>query len=69
MPISAWLNAGLTGSDGTVEEPCDFTQKFSRASVLIDHCRRGLRAKATQLRWQGPCPGNSAQQCTLASLN
>ena len=153
MPITAWLNAGLTGSYGTVEEPCAFPEKFSKASVLIDHyyrgdtlieaywkavkwpgqglfigeplarpfadspsfsvvgshyqiSTRGLRANAnyslqylsngnwttlasynitraqpetltaplappsaTQLRWQGPCPNDITQQCTLASSN
>jgi uncharacterized protein (TIGR03790 family) len=151
MPISAWLEAGATASYGTVAEPCNFTQKFSRASVLIDQYYRGatlieaywkavewpgqglfmgeplarpfadqasfkivgnqyqistraLRpnsqyaleylsgntwttlarfntatakqqtfnaplapAAATQLRWQGPCPNNTSQQCTLSS--
>jgi uncharacterized protein (TIGR03790 family) len=151
MPITAWLDAGATASYGTVAEPCNFTQKFSRASVLIDQYYRGatlieaywkavewpgqglfmgeplarpfsdqasfkivgnqyqintraLRpnsqyaleylsgntwttlvrfnsaiakqqtlsaplapAAATQLRWQGPCPNNSNQQCTLSS--
>jgi len=36
-----WLNAGLTASYGTVEEPCNFVAKFSRASVLIDQYWRG----------------------------
>lgn len=39
--ILTWLDAGLTGSYGTVEEPCNFTQKFSKASVLIDQYYRG----------------------------
>lgn len=153
MPITSWLTAGATASYGTVEEPCNYQQKFSRASVLIDQYWRGaslieaywksvewpgqglfigeplarpwperpafsvdngqylistralrrngryaleyrtaassswtslasfviaraealsLRAplpptEATQLRWVGPCPTNSSQQCTLAS--
>jgi len=36
-----WLNAGLTASYGTVEEPCNIAEKFSRASILIDHYWRG----------------------------
>ena len=41
MPITDWLKAGATASYGTVEEPCNFTQKFSRASVLASRYRRG----------------------------
>ena len=153
MPITTWLDAGATASYGTVEEPCNYTQKFSKASVLIDQYYRGatlieaywksvqwpgqglfigeplaqpfrdspgfsvdagqylistraLRANstyslqyqttssgswvtlgsfkltrsqpqswrvalptatATQLRWLGPCPTNTAQQCTLST--
>jgi hypothetical protein len=151
--VLKWLDAGLTGSYGTVEEPCNFNQKFPKASVLIDQYYRGaslieaywkslqspgqglfvgeplarpfadapsfkleggqylistralrpaatytldyqigaagswitlasfkptkaeiqnLRsplppATATALRWRGPCPTQSSQQCTLAS--
>jgi uncharacterized protein (TIGR03790 family) len=58
MPITAWLEAGATASYGTVEEPCNFQQKFSRASVLIDHYWRGATAieaywKAVQWPGQG----------------
>ncbi len=41
MPITTWLQAGATGSYGTVEEPCNFTEKFSRATVLAARYRRG----------------------------
>ena len=41
MPITAWLDAGATGSYGTVEEPCNYTEKFPQASVLIDQYWRG----------------------------
>jgi hypothetical protein len=41
MPATDWLVAGATGSYGTVEEPCNHTEKFPRASVLIDHYVRG----------------------------
>lgn len=153
MPVTAWLDAGASASYGTVEEPCNFVEKFPRASVLIDHYWRGATAleaywksvqwpgqglfvgdplarpfaeasslrieggayrlrsralrpgaryqlewrsgtdtnwvelasftgqrgqpldataplppaNATQLRWQGPCPANVTQRCTLAS--
>ena len=40
-PVLNWLEAGLTGSYGTVEEPCNFNQKFPKASVLIDQYYRG----------------------------
>ncbi|MFG6431626.1 TIGR03790 family protein [Roseateles sp. LYH14W] len=58
MPITAWLTAGATASYGTVEEPCNLQQKFSRASVLIDHYWRGATAieaywKAVQWPGQG----------------
>lgn len=58
MPITAWLDAGATASYGTVEEPCNFQQKFSRASVLVDHYWRGATAieaywKAVQWPGQG----------------
>jgi uncharacterized protein (TIGR03790 family) len=35
MPATAWLRAGTTASDGTVEEPCNLTDKFPKASVLV----------------------------------
>lgn len=57
-PITAWLDAGATASYGTVEEPCNYLQKFSRASVLIDQYWRGATAieaywKAVQWPGQG----------------
>ena len=41
MPATDWLAAGATASYGTVEEPCNYVEKFPRASVLIDHSVRG----------------------------
>lgn len=41
MPITTWLQAGLTGSYGTQEEPCNYTEKFPRATVLAARYRRG----------------------------
>jgi len=41
MPATDWLTAGATASYGTVEEPCNHTEKFPRASVLVDHYVRG----------------------------
>ena len=56
MPITSWLAAGATASFGTVAEPCNFTQKFSRASVLIDHYYRGetlIEAYWKAVEWPG----------------
>lgn len=56
MPITHWLEAGATASYGTVEEPCNFSAKFSQASVLIDHYYRGatvLEAYWKSVRWPG----------------
>jgi hypothetical protein len=56
MPITAWLDAGVTASYGTVEEPCNYTQKFSVASVLIDHYYRGdslMEAYWKSVQWPG----------------
>ncbi len=41
MPITEWLRAGATASYGTVEEPCNFTAKFPRASVLVGRYQLG----------------------------
>ncbi len=56
MPITAWLDAGATASYGTVEEPCNHPQKFSRASVLIDQYYRGatlIEAYWKAVEWPG----------------
>ena len=41
MPITDWIKAGATASYGTVEEPCNYTEKFSRATVLVARYRKG----------------------------
>ena len=41
MPATAWLRAGATASDGTVEEPCNLTDKFPKAGVLVGSCSKG----------------------------
>jgi uncharacterized protein (TIGR03790 family) len=41
MPVTTWLQAGLTGSYGTQEEPCNFSEKFMRATVLVARYRKG----------------------------
>ncbi|MFN3304429.1 MAG: TIGR03790 family protein [Roseateles sp.] len=56
MPITAWLDAGATASYGAVEEPCNYQEKFSRASVLIDHYWRGataIEAYWKSVQWPG----------------
>lgn len=56
MTALAWLDAGATASYGTVEEPCNFPQKFSRASVLIDQYYRGaslIEAYWKSVQWPG----------------
>jgi uncharacterized protein (TIGR03790 family) len=41
MSALRWLEAGATGSYGTVVEPCAFPQKFPNPGVLIAHYLRG----------------------------
>lgn len=56
MPVTAWLSAGATASFGTVEEPCNYTEKFSKASVLIEHYLRGatlIEAYWKSVAWPG----------------
>lgn len=56
MPITDWLDAGATASFGTVEEPCNFTLKFPKASVLIEHYFRGatvIEAYWKSVHWPG----------------
>ena len=56
MTVLDWLQAGLTGSYGTVEEPCNYPQKFPRASVLVERYRRGdtlIEAYWKSVQWPG----------------
>ena len=56
MPVTDWLAAGATASYGTVEEPCNFAEKFSRASVLVAHYARGatlIEAYWKSVAWPG----------------
>ena len=41
MPVTRWLEAGATASYGTVDEPCNFPEKFPRATVLVNRYRAG----------------------------
>lgn len=56
MSILRWLEAGATASYGTAVEPCNYAQKFPRASVLIDAYFRGrtvLEAYWQSVHWPG----------------
>jgi uncharacterized protein (TIGR03790 family) len=56
MTVTDWLDAGVTASYGTVAEPCNYTKKFSRASVLIDQYYRGaslIEAYWKSVEWPG----------------
>ena len=41
MSALRWLEAGATGSYGTVVEPCNLLQKFPHPAILADHYLRG----------------------------
>jgi uncharacterized protein (TIGR03790 family) len=41
MPSTDWLRAGATASYGTVAEPCNITDKFPRASTLVNRYQAG----------------------------
>ena len=59
MPITDWLTAGATASYGTAHEPCNYPQKFPKASVLWPAYFRG--ATAVEAYWQSvqwPGEGN-----------
>jgi uncharacterized protein (TIGR03790 family) len=56
MSALRWLEAGATGSYGTVSEPCNFTEKFPQASVLIPHYFGGeslIEAYWKSVAWPG----------------
>ncbi len=41
MSALEWLEAGATGSYGTVTEPCNFPQKFPDPGILMEHYLMG----------------------------
>lgn len=56
MSALAWLQAGATGSYGTVVEPCNFPQKFPDPPVLIAHYLNGdslIEAYWKSVKWPG----------------
>ena len=56
MSVAAWLQAGVTGSYGTVIEPCNYQQKFTRVPVFLARYFRGaslLEAYWDSVEWPG----------------
>jgi uncharacterized protein (TIGR03790 family) len=56
MSSLRWLEAGATGSYGTVVEPCSFTEKFPRPDLVIDRYLDGetlLEAYWKSVAWPG----------------
>ena len=56
MPVTDWLKAGATGSYGTVEEPCNYVDKFPSPNVMATHYARGdtlIEAYWKSVRWPG----------------
>ncbi|PID39160.1 MAG: TIGR03790 family protein [Proteobacteria bacterium] len=56
MSVVRWLEGGATGSYGTCSEPCNYQQKFPRASVLLRHYFGGatlIEAYWRSVHWPG----------------
>ncbi len=56
MSSLRWLEAGATGSYGTVVEPCNYLQKFPVPGILIQHYLRGeslIEAYWKSVAWPG----------------
>lgn len=56
MSILRWIEAGATGSYGTVVEPCNYTQKFPQASVAVARYFAGatlIEAYWKSVAWPG----------------
>ncbi|MFT4560653.1 MAG: hypothetical protein ACI9BW_000387 [Gammaproteobacteria bacterium] len=56
MSALRWLEAGATGSYGTVVEPCNFPQKFPQADIAMKHYLAGdtlIEAYWKSVRWPG----------------
>ena len=56
MSIVRWLEAGATASYGTAFEPCNYTNKFPDAGVLLPHYFRGetlIEAYWKSVDWPG----------------
>jgi uncharacterized protein (TIGR03790 family) len=56
MSSLRWLEAGATGSYGTVAEPCNFVEKFPRPNLVIDNYLNGetlLESYWKSVEWPG----------------
>ncbi|MGB5538964.1 MAG: TIGR03790 family protein, partial [Gammaproteobacteria bacterium] len=56
MSSLRWLEAGATGSYGSVTEPCSFVEKFPRPNIVIDRYLNGetlLEAYWKSVQWPG----------------
>jgi uncharacterized protein (TIGR03790 family) len=56
MSSLRWLEAGATGSYGSVVEPCSFVQKFPRPNIVIDRYLNGetlIEAYWKSVEWPG----------------
>ncbi len=56
MSVLRWLDAGVTGSYGTVVEPCAFTQKFPNPGIVIERYLKGeslIEAYWKSVAWPG----------------
>ncbi len=56
MSVMRWLEAGVTGSYGTVVEPCNHLAKFPKVSTLVPNYFRGntlLEAYWKSVQWPG----------------
>ena len=54
MPASRWLDAGVTGSYGTVSEPCNYWQKFPNPQIVMAHYLSGetlIEAYWKSVKW------------------
>lgn len=54
MPATRWLDAGVTGSYGTVSEPCNYWQKFPNPQVVMGHYLAGetlIEAYWKSVKW------------------
>lgn len=56
MSSLRWLEAGVTGSYGSVAEPCAFVEKFPRPNIVIDRYLNGetlLESYWKSVQWPG----------------
>lgn len=54
MPVTQWLEAGVTGSYGSVSEPCNYWQKFPNPQVVMSHYLAGetlIEAYWKSVKW------------------